>query len=100
MGRCARRTKKGIKRIAKSLTPVGVKLIGMLVGIAEDTEMSGMQKRRMVVAAGKAALGDAKENAIRAAVALAVDALTDGRDALADLGDLDDADVEEVEALA
>jgi len=104
MGRCAKRTKRIVKTIAKSLTPVGVKLVGTVVGLVATTDWSNEQKREAAVAMAKGAIKEAgieaKETAIRATVEVAVAALKDGQEALEDLGELDDGDAEELEALA
>ena len=104
MGRCAKRTKRIVKAIAMSLTPVGVKLIGQVVGLVATTDWSNEAKREAAVdmarGAIKAAGVEAKETAIRATVEVAVAALKDGQEALDELGSIDTADTEEVEALA
>ena len=102
MGRCARRTKKIIRVIAMSLTPIGVKLIGTVVGLVATTDWSNDEKREVAVDMARGAIKDAgieaKETAIRTAIEVAVAALKDGSEALADLGELE-ADSQEVEAL-
>lgn len=103
MGKCARRTKKIIKVIGKSLTPVGVGLIGNIVGLIAGTDWSNSEKRERAVDMAKAALREAsitaKETAIRTVVEVSVAALKQGTDALADLGQLDVADAQEIESL-
>ena len=104
MVRCARRTKKIIKTIGKSLTPVGVKLIGDVVGLVATTDWSNDQKREAAVDMAKGALkaagNEAKETAIRATVEVAVSALKQGETALAELGTVGADDEQELEGLA
>ena len=100
-GRCKKRTVKFGKWVGRQLKPAGIKLIAVLVGAAQDTGMSGKQKRDFVVNAAKDLLGDVKENAIRAGVEFAVGALKADPDpeALGDLGDAAEGDLVEGEEL-
>lgn len=101
MGKCARRTKKIVKAIAKELTPPGVRLIATIVEIVATTDWTNSDKRERAVemASGalKAAGTEAKEVAIRAAVEASVAALKQGQDALAELGEPDEDDAAEIE---
>lgn len=103
MGRCARRTKRIIRVIATSLTPIGVKLIGTIVGLVATTDWSNDAKREAAVDMARGAIKDAgieaKETAVRTAIEVAVAALKDGQEALADIGTLDADDAQELEAL-
>lgn len=93
-GRCKKRTIKFAKWAAQLLTPIGVKLVRDLVVIAEKTGMNGNAKRAMVIAATKAALGDVKEYAIRAAIEATVGAMDSIETAAVDeIGDVDEADL-------
>lgn len=102
MGRCARRVKSIAKSFQRQLTPVGVKLIGDLVGIVAETDWTSDEKRERAVDMAKAQLKargiEAKETAIRAAIEASVAALKEGQAALAELGQGDDADVAELDA--
>ena len=97
MGRCAKRTKRIVKGIAKGMTPIGMKLIGNIVGLVANTDWSNDEKRERSVEMGKAAIRqagiDAKEYMIRASVEAAVAALKEGESALQELGAPDDDDV-------
>lgn len=103
MGKCARRTKRGIKAIAKSLTPVGIKLIGNIVGLVAKTEWDSATKRRTAYELAKenlkAAGIEAKGAAIRATTELMVAGLEDGVETLKDFGEVDPADAQEIEDL-
>jgi len=98
MGACAKRTKKIIKGIAKQLTPLGVALIGDIVGLVATTEWSSDKKREDAVDMAKGAFEaraiQAKETAIRATVEIAVAALKEGQDALNDLGQATEAEID------
>lgn len=100
MGRCAKRTKKIVKGIAKTLTPVGVALIGDVVDIVATTDWTNDQKRERAVELAKGALDsrhiEAKEVMIRAAVEGSVVALKEGREALKELGQPDEEDENEI----
>lgn len=104
MGACARRTKKIVKAIGKQLTPIGIALIGDIVGIVATTEWENDVKRETAVDMARGALKaraiEARETAIRATIEVAVSALKDGEDALRELGAADAADVAEMDALA
>ena len=100
MGACGRRVKSIVKGVARELTPVGVALIGDIVGITAETDWTNDEKRENAVALAKSALRqrgiEARESAIRAGVEGAVTALKDGQEALAELGQMDDDDQAEV----
>lgn len=102
MGACAKRTKKIVKGIARELTPVGVALIGDIVGIVATTDWSNDEKRRAAVDMAQGSLKgrgiEARESAIRATVEAAVTALKDGESALAELGQADESDQDEIDA--
>lgn len=93
MGACSTRTKKIVKQIAAELTPIGVKMIGDIVGQLQTTNLDSATKRAAALAAVqasfKAAAITAKETAIRAGIEAAVTALKQGQDALAELGAAD-----------
>lgn len=96
-GKCKKRTVKFGKWVGRQLRPAGIKLIAVLVGAAQNSTMSGKEKRDFVIGAAKQLLGEVKENAIRAGVEFAVGALKadPDPDALSDLGDAEDADLVE-----
>lgn len=101
MGACKKRTIKIAKTIARALSPVGVRLIGDIVGIVASTDWTNEQKRENAVDLAKGALEtrgiEARESIVRAAVEASVVALKDGAEALAELGAPDDDDVAEIE---
>jgi len=102
VGRCGRRTKKIAKVVGRALSPVGVKLLADVTGLVASTDWTNDQKREASFELGRAALKqagiEAKESFIRLGIETAVIALKDGQDALADLGQADDADVAEFDA--
>lgn len=98
MGKCAKRTKSVGRAIGKALTPVGVKLIGEIVGELANVNLSSSAKREAAYAAIKVSLGhagiEARETAIRTAQEFAVATLKHGQEALSDLGTVDDLDLD------
>ena len=97
-GKCKKRTVTFGRWVGRQLKPSGIRLVAKLVGIAETSGLSGKAKRDLVIAAAKASLEEAKEGAIRAAIQLAHFQLeAAGVDALEELGDADDADLEDDE---
>jgi len=100
MGRCVRRTKKVARIVAKQLTPIGMSLIADLVGITAHTDWSSAEKREIAVGMAQGGLKragiDAKEAAIRLAVEYAVNALKSSAEALDDLGQVDDDEIDEL----
>ena len=103
MGKCARRTKKFVKKVAKVLTPVGIRLIGNIVGIVGTTKWSNDEKRDVAFDLAKGSLVaagiEAKEAAIRVAIEASADALKDGQAALEELGaDMEPEDEAELNA--
>lgn len=97
MGRCARRAKKVGKVIGRALTPMGVRLIGDIVGQIAGTDLSNEAKRDAAYAAIRASFKtagiDAREHMIRLGQEYAVAALKQGSQALSDLGQADDGDL-------
>lgn len=98
MGRCGRRTKKIGRIVGRALSPIGVRMIGDIVGQLAGTDLSGGAKREAAFAAAKVSLRtagiDAKEHMIRLAQEYAVVALKQGARSLSDLGQVDDTDLE------
>jgi len=99
MARCKRRVKKIAGTVARALQPTGMKLIANIVGIVANTDWTNDQKReasvQLAAAALKRAGDDAKESMIRLAVETSVMALKEGEVALGELGEIDEASVEE-----
>ncbi|MEE8489944.1 MAG: hypothetical protein V3S43_06375 [Acidimicrobiia bacterium] len=89
MGRSARRAREIVKHFAKTLAPTGIRLIGQLVSLAGNTDMGNTERRETVVTLAKGALKDVEEQAIRAAVEVAVNALKRGQDKLDELGSME-----------
>ena len=96
MGKCAKRTKSIIKHAARALTPIGIGLIGDIVGIVATTDWANDEKRENAVAMARGAFKargiEARGNAIRLGVEAAVAALTQGQEALAELGTMEPDD--------
>jgi len=99
---CKKTTIRIGKFIAKAATPALVKFIGTTVGILNQMpEMTNDEKREFSVSmamrrAAKDGLQEAKESVIRAVVEVAVVALKQGEDKLADLGTMEIREVESV----
>ncbi len=88
-GRCARRTKKIVRKIGRELKPIGIKLISGIVADLASRELTGPEKRSHAIERSRDALRNAGiqagETAIRAMIEASVVALgTDG--AINDLG--------------
>ena len=100
MGKCATRTKKIVKAIAKAVSPVGVALISDIVWQLESTDLTNRERRNAALAAIKVSFKEKKieagESAIRAVVEGAVTALKEGEDALRELGQPDHDDEAEI----
>ena len=103
MGACSKRVRKVVKTTAKALTPVGVGLIGTIVGELATTDLTNKAKREAseaaVKAAFKAAKIDARSHLINLGIETAVAALKEGEAALAELGDMDGQDAAEADAI-
>lgn len=98
MGKCIKRTKGTIKKWAKSLTPVGIALIGSIAEEIDGLELDNATKRKAALAAIKASFKqariEAKERAIRGTLEFALEALHEGSAALAELGDASETEID------
>ena len=97
MGKCARRAKSIGRVVGKALTPIGVRLIGDIVGQIAGADLADKAKAEAAFAAAKVSLRqagiDARDHMIRLTMEYAVAALKQGEAALADLGQMDDDDL-------
>ena len=100
MGRCARRAKKVGRVVAKALKPAGLALIADTVGLVASTDWSSHDKRELAYQLAKARLKqagiEAEQAAVRLGIEYSVNAMNASADALADIGAVDDLDIDEV----
>ncbi len=95
--RCGRVTKKILRKVGRELKPLGLRLIGEIVGHIATTGLSSSEKREAAMAASKASLKaagiEAQTHMIGLALEFAVTAGKQGEGAV--IGDATDPDMED-----